>query len=36
MLAKEQQSQVENVKRMLASMIDDVRVAVIKLAERVC
>ena len=35
MLAKEQQSQVENVKRMLASMIDDVRVAVIKLAERV-
>ena len=34
MLAKEQQSQVENVKRMLASMIDDVRVA-IKLAERV-
>lgn len=35
MLAKEQQSQVENVKRMLASMIDDARVAVIKLAERV-
>ena len=28
-------SQVENAKRMLASMIDDVRVAVIKLAERV-
>jgi GTP pyrophosphokinase len=35
MLAKEQQSQVENVKRMLASMIDDARVAAIKLAERV-
>lgn len=35
MLAKEQQSQVENVKRMLASMIDDARVAVIKIAERV-
>lgn len=35
MLAKEQQSQVENVKRMLASMIDDARVAVVKLAERV-
>lgn len=31
----EQESQVENVKRMLVSMIDDPRVAVVKLAERV-
>lgn len=32
---KEQASQVDNVKRMLVAMIDDPRVAVIKLAERV-
>ncbi|XOV82082.1 MAG: RelA/SpoT family protein [bacterium] len=32
---KEQQDQVENIKRMLASLIDDARVAVVKLAERV-
>ena len=31
----EQESQVENVKRMLVAMIDDPRVAVVKLAERV-
>ena len=31
----EQQDQVENIKRMLAMLIDDVRVAVLKLAERV-
>ena len=31
---KEQESQVENVKRMLVSLIDDPRVAVLKLAER--
>ena len=31
----EEQDQVENIKRMLATMIDDVRVAVLKLAERV-
>jgi GTP pyrophosphokinase len=32
---KEQQDQVENIKRMLVSLIDDARVAVVKLAERV-
>lgn len=31
----EQESQVENIKRMLVAMIDDPRVAVVKLAERV-
>ncbi|MEM7097065.1 MAG: HD domain-containing protein [Pseudomonadota bacterium] len=31
----EQQDQVENIKHMLATLIDDVRVAVLKLAERV-
>lgn len=31
----QQESQVENIKRMLAAMVDDPRVAVIKLAERV-
>ena len=35
LLEKEQQDQVENIKRMLVSMIDDARVAVVKLAERV-
>ena len=35
MLESERQDQVENVKRMLASLIDDARVAVVKLAERV-
>ena len=35
LLVKEKQDQVENVKRMLAALIDDVRVAVVKLAERV-
>jgi len=35
LLEKERQDQVENVKRMLASLIDDARVAVVKLAERV-
>ena len=34
LLEKEQRDQVDNVKRMLVSMIDDVRVAVLKLAER--
>ena len=33
-LEKEQQDQVENVKVMLAALIDDARVAVVKLAER--
>ena len=33
LLEKEQRDQVENIKRMVA-MIDDVRVAVVKLAER--
>jgi len=32
---KEQQDQVENIKHMLVALIDDVRVAVVKLAERV-
>lgn len=32
---KEHQDQVENIKRMLVSLIDDARVAVVKLAERV-
>lgn len=31
-----QQSQVENLRKMLVAMIDDVRVALIKLAERTC
>lgn len=35
LLEKEKRDQVENVKRMLAALIDDVRVAVVKLAERV-
>ena len=35
LLEKEKQDQVENVKRMLVALIDDVRVAVVKLAERV-
>ncbi len=35
LLEKEQQDQVENIKRMLISMINDPRVAVVKLAERV-
>ncbi|NOX50173.1 MAG: bifunctional (p)ppGpp synthetase/guanosine-3',5'-bis(diphosphate) 3'-pyrophosphohydrolase [Gammaproteobacteria bacterium] len=35
LLEKERRNQVENVKRMLVAMIDDARVAVIKLAERV-
>ena len=34
LLEKEQRDQVENIKRMLVAMIDDVRVAVVKLAER--
>ncbi|MEM9624462.1 MAG: HD domain-containing protein, partial [Pseudomonadota bacterium] len=35
LLEKERQDQVENVRSMLAALIDDVRVAVVKLAERV-
>ncbi len=35
LLEKSQEDQVENIKRMLAALIDDVRVAVVKLAERV-
>jgi len=35
LLEKEQQDQVENIKRMLVSLIKDPRVAVVKLAERV-
>jgi len=35
MLEKERRSQVENVRKMLISLVNDVRVAVIKLAERV-
>lgn len=35
-LGLDQQSQVENLRKMLVSMIDDVRVALIKLAERTC
>ncbi len=35
LLASEKQDQVENVKRLLISMVDDARVAVIKIAERV-
>jgi GTP pyrophosphokinase len=35
LLEKENRDQVENIKRMLAALIDDVRVAVLKLAERV-
>ncbi len=35
LLEKEHRDQVENVRGMLASLIDDVRVAVVKLAERV-
>lgn len=35
LLENENQDQVENVKRMLVALIDDVRVAVLKLAERV-
>ena len=35
LLDSERESQVENIKRMLVAMIDDARVAVIKLAERV-
>jgi GTP pyrophosphokinase len=35
MLSSEARDQVENIRRMLVSMIDDARVAVLKLAERV-
>ena len=35
MLEKERRSQVDNVRKMLISLVNDVRVAVIKLAERV-
>ncbi len=35
LLESERQDQVENVKRLLVSMVDDARVAVIKIAERV-
>ena len=35
MLESERQDQIENVKRLLVSMVDDARVAVIKIAERV-
>ena len=35
MLESESQDQIENVKRLLVSMVDDARVAVIKIAERV-
>ena len=35
LLAREARDQVENVRRMLVAMIDDVRVAIIKLAERI-
>src|SRR5262245_58773290 len=35
LLALEARDQVENVRRMLIAMIDDVRVAIIKLAERI-
>jgi len=35
LLESEQRDQVENIKRMLVAMIDDARVAVLKLAERV-
>jgi GTP pyrophosphokinase len=35
LLALEARDQVENVRRMLVAMIDDVRVAIIKLAERI-
>jgi GTP pyrophosphokinase len=35
LLAREARDQVDNVRRMLVAMIDDVRVAIIKLAERI-
>src|SRR5262245_3383925 len=35
LLAREARDQVDNVRRMLVAMIDDVRVAIVKLAERI-
>jgi GTP pyrophosphokinase len=35
LLARESRDQVDNVRRMLVAMIDDVRVAIVKLAERI-
>ena len=35
MQTSESRDQIENIKRMLVSMVDDARVAVLKLAERV-
>ncbi len=35
LLAREARDQIDNVRRMLVAMIDDVRVAIIKLAERI-
>ncbi|GAA3940173.1 GTP diphosphokinase [Litoribacillus peritrichatus] len=36
MVLGQQQSQMDNIRKMLVAMIDDVRVALIKLAERTC